>query len=92
MLQTLLCTLMHTLAKEMVQLFWMMWPVLAMRAGWWTASIPPFTTVHTVKMLELVASMNVSSVNIVTGFDECAMQVSSVKHCCSDLPNGGKGT
>ena len=50
------------------------------------------TTVHTVKMPELVASMNVSSVKIVTGFNECAMQVSSTVHCCSDLSNDGKGT
>ena len=56
----LLHILEHTLAKEMVQLFWMMWPVLEMRADLWTASSLLIITVSTVKMLESVAKLNVS--------------------------------
>ena len=59
-LQMLLHILEHTLAKEMVQLFWMMWSVLGMKPGWWTADTLPFITVPIVKMLELVARLNVS--------------------------------
>ena len=57
----LLPILMPTLAKEMVQLFWMMWPVLGMKAGWWTADTLPVITAPTVKMLELVAKLSVSN-------------------------------
>ena len=51
----------RTLAKEMVQSFWMMWLVLEMRVGWLTASPIPLTTVSTVKMLESAAKLNVGS-------------------------------
>ena len=56
----LLPILMLTLAKEMVQLFWMMWPVLGMKAGLLTVNILPIMTAPTLKMLELVAKLNVS--------------------------------
>ena len=56
----LLLILAHILAKEVVQSFWMMWPVLEMRADLWTANTLLYITVFTIKMLELVANMNVS--------------------------------
>ena len=58
--QMLLPILMLTLAKEMVQLFWMMWSVLGMKAGLLTVNILPIMTAPTLKMLELVAKLNVS--------------------------------
>ena len=64
----LLPILEHTLAKEMVQLFWMMWPVLEMRADLWTVNTLPIITVSTVKMLESVAKLNVSSNDLPTRF------------------------
>ena len=67
-LQMLLPILEHTLAKEMVQLFWMMWPVLEMRADLWTVNTLPIITVSTVKMLESVAKLNVSSNDLPTRF------------------------
>ena len=64
----LLPILERTLAKEMVQLFWMMCPVLGMKPGWWTVDTLPFITVSMVKMLELVAKLNVSLNGLLTRF------------------------
>ena len=58
----------HTLAKEMVQSFWMMWLVLELRVGWLTASPIPLTTVSTVMMLESAAKLNVGSPLLSHGF------------------------
>ena len=51
---------MHTLAKEFVQFFLMMWLVLGMRAGLWTVDTQLLLTVFMVKMQVSVAKLNVS--------------------------------
>lgn len=56
----------HTLVKELVQYFWMMWLALEMRLDLLTASPLPVTTVHTVMMLVSVAKMNVGSLPLCT--------------------------
>ena len=54
----------HSMAKEMVQSFWMMWIVLGMRPGLWTVNTLPIITVPIVKMLVLYATEHVSNVNL----------------------------
>ena len=51
---------MHTLAKELVQFFLMMWLVLGMRADLWTVNTQLLLTVFMVKMQVSVAKLNVS--------------------------------
>ena len=59
----LLSVALHPLAKELAQSFWMMWPVLGTRAGWWTVDTLPFITVVTMKMLVLYATEHVSNMH-----------------------------
>ena len=51
----------HSMARELVQFFWMMWNVLEMRAGYWTVSIMQVITVSTVEMLVLYVTEHVSN-------------------------------
>ena len=59
----LLSVALHSMAKEVAQSVWMMWPVLEMIAGWLTADTLPITTVVTVKMLVLYATEHVSNMH-----------------------------
>ena len=59
----LLSVALHTMVKELPQSFWMMWPVLEMRAGWWTADTLPIITVVTMKMLASYVTEHVSSMH-----------------------------
>ena len=70
-LQMLLFVALHSMAKEMAQSFWMMWPVLGMRADLWTANTLPIITVVTMKMLVLYATEHVSNISF-----DCLLVVS----------------
>ena len=52
---------MHTLAKELVQFFLVVWLVLGMRPDSWTVNTQLLLTVYMVKMQVSVAKLNVSS-------------------------------
>ena len=85
----LLRILEHTLAKEMVQLFLMMWPVLGMRPGLQTANTLPSITVVTMKMLELVARLNVSFNSLLHNYVElCITEL--IKCTCTKIAKGRK--